>query len=72
MAQNPQQWARKLAETIQRGGGGGGGPGYPGSSVITAVLVLGGGGWAINRALFNGERDLPFDPALLKKLTHSS
>lgn len=71
MAQNPQDWARKLSETIQQRGGKGGGPRFPVGAAVGAVLV-GGGYWAINNALFNGERDLLCDPVLLKTLMYSS
>ncbi|KAL9036825.1 MAG: hypothetical protein Q9180_004073 [Flavoplaca navasiana] len=55
MAQNPQQWARKLQQSIgQRGGGlgGGGGPRLP-FGLAAAVVMVGGGAYALNSALFN-------------------
>ncbi|KAI4269719.1 MAG: hypothetical protein L6R38_007364 [Xanthoria sp. 2 TBL-2021] len=55
MSQNPQQWARKLQQSIgQRGGGfgGGGGPKLPFGAAAAAVIVI-GGGVVVNNALFN-------------------
>ncbi|KAI4252363.1 MAG: hypothetical protein L6R42_007998 [Xanthoria sp. 1 TBL-2021] len=55
MAQNPQQWARRLQQSIgQRGGGfgGGGGPKLPFGAAAAAVIVI-GGGVVVNNALFN-------------------
>ena len=57
MAQNPQQWARKLQQSIgQRGGGfGGGGGGRPPFGLAAVLVMLAGGGYAVNSALFNGQ-----------------
>ncbi|KAI4216803.1 MAG: hypothetical protein LQ351_000752 [Letrouitia transgressa] len=58
MAQNPQEWARRLQQTIQqqgsRGnfGGGGGPPRIPIGGAAVAVLLI-GGGLVVNNALFN-------------------
>lgn len=58
MAQNPQDWARKLQETIQqrgRGGGGfGGGPKF-GFGAAAGIVTLVGGALVVNNALFNGK-----------------
>ncbi|KAI4273207.1 MAG: hypothetical protein LQ337_004795 [Flavoplaca oasis] len=55
MAQNPQQWARKLQQSIgQRGGGfGGGGGGRSPFGAAAAIVILAGGVYAVNSALFN-------------------
>lgn len=57
MAQNPQDWARKLQETIQQrsGKGFGGGPKFP-LGAIGGLAVIVGGALVVNNALFNGER----------------
>ncbi|KAL9047013.1 MAG: hypothetical protein Q9214_000299 [Letrouitia sp. 1 TL-2023] len=59
MAQNPQEWARRLQQTIQQqgsrgnfGGGSGGPPRIPIGSAAMAVLLI-GGGLVVNNALFN-------------------
>ena len=60
MAQSPQDWARKLTQTIQqqgrRGGfgGGGGPPKLPGLGAAAGIVLLLGGGFVVNNALFNG------------------
>lgn len=60
MAQNTQEWARKLQQTIsQRSRGGGGGPKLPGVGGIAGIALLLGGGWAVNNALFNGIITVP-------------
>ncbi|KAL9614821.1 MAG: hypothetical protein Q9167_000731 [Letrouitia subvulpina] len=60
MAQSPQEWARRLQQTIQQqgrrstfGGGPGGPPRIPIGGAAMAVLLI-GGGLVVNNALFNG------------------
>lgn len=57
MAQNPQEWARKLQQTLQQRGGRGGGPKLPGVGVFGGAVILFGGIFVVNNALFNGEQD---------------
>lgn len=64
MAQNPQDWARKLQQSIQQqrsgkggfGGGFGGGRPPKGSvGAIGGLIILAGGYLVVNNALFNGK-----------------
>lgn len=54
MAQNPQEWARKLQQTLQQRGGRGGGPRFPFGPAAGVVTII-GGALVVNNALFNGE-----------------
>lgn len=63
MAQNPQEWARKLQQTIQqrggRGGFRGGGPPKGTLGAFAGIAITVGGYLVVNNALFNGKHGLP-------------
>ena len=65
MAQSPQDWARKLQQTLQqqrggKGGFGGGGPPRGSLGVGAGIAILVGGALVVNNALFNGMHGYPF------------